>query len=65
MAALLSLVPVRDFASVPAAPARARLRLVSGGALPLPTRPAAQWRRAADGRLVCRWQQPADPDPLR
>ena len=63
MAAFLSLVPVRDFVSVPAAPVRARLRLVSNRPQPAAARPVARWYRAADGRLACRWQ-PADPDPL-
>jgi hypothetical protein len=63
MAAFLSLVPVRDFASVPAVPVRARLRLVHNRPQPAAARPVASWHRAADGRLICRWQ-PADPDPL-
>ena len=62
MAAFLSLVPVRDFVFVPTAPVRARLRLVPDRPL-LAARLVASWHRAADGRLVCRWQ-PADPDPL-
>ncbi|MDB5362279.1 MAG: hypothetical protein JWO51_3576 [Rhodospirillales bacterium] len=63
MAAFLSLVPVRGFASVSAVPVRARLRLVHHRPLSAAARPVAAWHRAADGRLVCHWQ-PADPDPL-
>jgi hypothetical protein len=64
MAALVSLVPIRDFVSAPAAPARVQLRLVPNRPQPAVARAVAYWRRAADGRLVCRWRQPADPDPL-
>ncbi len=64
MAAFLSLVPVRDFVSVPATPVRAHLRLVHQGGVPSRVRLVALWRRDADGHLVRRWQPVADPDPV-
>ena len=63
MAAFLSLVPIRDAAFLPAASARAQLRLVPTRPQSVAMRPRAVWHRAADGRLICHWQ-PADPDPL-
>jgi hypothetical protein len=63
MAAFLSFAPVGVFIRVPAAQARASLRFVWTRPMPAAARPVAHWQRAADGRLVCRWQ-PADPIPL-
>jgi hypothetical protein len=62
MAAFFSIVPTGDFVS--ARPVRPDLRLIQGGVRPIKAHPVAQWRRADDGRLVCRWLPPADPDPL-
>jgi len=63
MAAFLSLVPIRDAAFLPAASARANLRLVPRCPQSVAARPVAVWHRAGDGLLICHWQ-PADPDPL-